>query len=101
VIATFPARKMYRLTVDPAAPQSPAIVPIPDACPTCLPIIALDARDLDGDRRLDLVGIDPRLHVHTALAARGYQFVESVPIATAQPFTVVELSISGARVPAP
>lgn len=97
VVATFPARKVYRIVVDPAAPQSPQITRLPDACPTCPPIIALAARDLDGDHRIDLVGIDAELGVHTALAADGYQLVPSAPIAVpATPFTAVELSISGA-----
>lgn len=97
VIATFPLRKMYRLSVNPSAPQSPMIVPLPDACPACPPLIALAARDLDGDREIDLVGIDPRLGVHTALAADGYRFVESAPIPPPMmPFTAVELSVSGA-----
>ncbi len=96
VIATFPARKMYRISVDPANPQAPVIAQLPDACPACLPIIALAARDLDGDRRLDLVGIDPRLGVHTALAADGHRFVAAAPIAAAMPFGAVELSVSGA-----
>jgi len=96
VVATFPARKMYRIALDPAAPQSPLVTQLPDTCPTCPPIIALAARDLDGDHRLDLVGIDPSLGVHTALAADGYRFTPAAPIPAAQPFTAIELSVSGA-----
>ncbi len=96
-VATFPARKMYRILL---APQGPVVEPLPDDCPLCLPIIALAARDLDGDRRIDLVGIDPRLGVHTALAADGYRFVASAPIPPpAMPFLAVELSVSGAPAP--
>jgi hypothetical protein len=96
-IATFPIRKMYLISVDPSAPQSPMIRQLPDACPACPPLIALAARDLDGDRRIDLVGLDPQLGVHTALAAEGYRFIESAPIPPpAMPFTAVELSVSGA-----
>ena len=90
---------MYRIAVDPADPQSPVIAQLPDACPICPPIIALAARDLDGDRRLDLVGIDPRLGVHTALAADGYRFVASTPIFPGPAFGVVELSVTGAPTP--
>ena len=101
VAATFPARKIFRISVDPRTPQDPSIVLLSDTCPTCAPIIALVARDLDGDRRLDLVGIDTRLHVHTALAAEGHTFRESVPIATALTYVTVELSVSGAPTSAP
>lgn len=96
VVATFPARKIYRITVDPRDAQNPTIVPLSDTCPACAPIIALTARDLDGDRRLDLVGIDNRLHVHTALAAENHTFREQAPITTALTYVTVELSVSGA-----
>jgi hypothetical protein len=96
VAATFPARKVYRIAFDPRDPQNPSIALLPDTCPACAPIIALVARDLDGDRRLDLVGIDTRLHVHTALAAEGHLFREGVPITTALTYVTVELSVSGA-----
>lgn len=68
-------------------------------CATCPPFLALVARDLDGDRALDLVAIDAQLHVHTALAATGYAFVAAQPIAAAITAAVVTTSVSGAPLP--
>jgi hypothetical protein len=100
VVAVIDTGAVYRLTADPAAPA----VQLRAACPACVPLLALAARDLDGDRRLDLIGIDAELGVHTGLAAQGYSLraVAPRPIPPLAPAaTFIALSISGAPLDAP
>lgn len=70
-------------------------------CNTCVPVLALTSRDLDGDRRLDLVAIDGKLNVYTALAAGNYAWSAptAIPTASSTIFFTVNLSVSGAPTP--
>lgn len=67
-------RAIYQLALVPGPPVTTSITTLADDCPTCPPIVALVARDLDGDRQLDLVGLDARLRIYTALSTRGLAF---------------------------
>ena len=97
-IATFEApfggRNVYQVAIrqrDPLVIDTPRI----DTCAACQPFIAMAARALDGDQLVDLIGIDNKLHVWTALSTRGMMFMESVPIATALTVNQVNLSVTG------
>jgi len=90
VFSLFPGRKLFRaalagdaLAIEPLAFPGDSCTctsrcdnqtcPGPDCtctydCDACVPIVAVVARDLDGDRRLDLIAIDARLALYTALA---------------------------------
>jgi hypothetical protein len=67
-------------------------------CSSCVPVLAVVSRDLDGDHLLDLVAIDARLRIYTALAASNFAW--SAPTAIPTTFTgtffTVNVSVSGA-----
>jgi len=77
-VSTFPARHIYELAVLPGAQIGR--VTVADDCPTCLPIIAAVARDLDGDHKLDFIGLDEKLGLYVGLAADGFR-IKQQPIA--------------------
>lgn len=66
-------------------------------CNACLPILGVIARDLDGDHQLDLIAIDARLNVFSALAP-DFVWSEPTPIPTALPGNLAQIftSVSGA-----
>ena len=70
-------------------------------CMACPSVLAVVARDLDGDHVLDLVAIDARLRIYTALAAMGYVFGAPTSIVTPLPaiYDSVDVSVSGAVIP--
>ncbi len=95
IVTSFPTRHTYRVTVAPAV----NVTEIADDCPTCPPIIAATARDLDGDRQLDFIGLDANLRIYTAFTTRGFH-IEEQPIA-ARPtvFPNIAISVTGAPIP--
>jgi hypothetical protein len=102
VIATHPRRALYRTQVR-GTPASTALMPYTfpvEACgATCPPIIAIVARDLDGDHALDVIAIDGDLQVYTGLAADNLQLHAAIKIPTtpaAPGFLVVRTSVTGA-----
>ncbi|MDQ3366938.1 MAG: hypothetical protein M3680_16065 [Myxococcota bacterium] len=117
VLSAFPGRHLYRLRKEPtgivvtplrfpndACSCAPTCTMCPGPncsctydCSACAPILALVARDLDGDHLLDLVAIDAKLQLYTALAP-GYVFGPPVAIPTASPinFFLANVSVSGA-----
>ncbi|NVB77064.1 MAG: hypothetical protein HOV81_01595 [Kofleriaceae bacterium] len=120
VIAPFPNRKLYRMRSDGGveriafpgdsckcvencnANQCPgANCTCNYDCQQCAPILALVTRDLDGDRRLDIVAIDAKLQLYTGLAAESFAF--GMPVALVRPlpmnFVNVNVSIGGAPRP--
>jgi hypothetical protein len=70
-------------------------------CSACVPILAVASRDLDHDRRLDLVAIDAKLQLYTALASGNFAW--SAPVVIPSPFGMnfqnVTLSVTGAPTP--
>jgi hypothetical protein len=67
-------------------------------CSACVTVLAIVSRDLDGDHLLDLVAIDARLRVYTALAANNFAWSAPVAIPTtfAGTFFNANVSVSGA-----
>ena len=67
-------------------------------CALCPPVIAVVARDLDGDHQLDLVAIDAKLQLYTGLARAGLVFGPPVqiPAVLQQPWVNVQTSVAGA-----
>ena len=115
VLAVYPGRKLYRAFADGTVARiafpgdtctcNENCTGCPGAnctctygCNACVPILAVVARDLDGDRMLDLVAIDARLQIFTALAAGGYRFgsATQVPTMTTGNFFSVDVSVTGA-----
>ncbi len=118
IISAWPGRKLFRAT--PGAGNAITAMPMTfpgDSCScqasctmcpgddcsctydctSCVTISALVARDLDGDHRLDLVAIDARLVVYTALAAEDYAWrtAVSIPTTFANTFFNVVTSVGG------
>ncbi len=96
--AAFPARHVYRLTLA-GTPPVLAVALVADECPTCLPIVAATARDLDGDHQLDFIGLDANLRIYTALTTDGFTIKEQPIAARPTLFITVGLSVSGAPIP--
>jgi hypothetical protein len=70
-------RAVYRLTPNPLRPTA---LMFSDTCTTnCIPIIALVARDLDGDHEMDLVAIDANLKIYTALGGQKLGLPQALP----------------------
>lgn len=93
-------RALFRLTVDPLTPAF-AVRQIPDACPTCPEIVAVIARDLDGDHVLDIIGLDAGLRLYTALSSGSDTLIED-PIVRGSlngPFTNVTATVTGVPIP--
>jgi hypothetical protein len=106
VIATFPANpvmeppSLHRAEIagSPLAVTQlsayafPLCVPPPAPCP---PILAVVARDLDGDHRLDVIAIDSELQVYTALGGQ-LQLTRAIKLPTALPAIFdVHTSVTG------
>jgi hypothetical protein len=102
VIATHPQRALYRaqLRGTPASLSlSPYTFPVEACGASCPPIIAVVARDLDGDHALDVIAIDGDLQVYTGLAADNRQLHAAIKIPTtplAPSFVAVRTSVTGA-----
>jgi hypothetical protein len=92
------ARKLFTISIDPGPPATFEAVPIADPCPTCPEIVAVIARDLDGDRTLDLIGLDSNLQIYTMLSG-GPLVIDPFPGSTNGPFTNVLTSVTGAPIP--
>jgi len=118
VISIFPGRKLYRAR---ASGSSVAVDPLPFPgdtctctssctqcpgtdctcnydCSACPMVEAFVARDLDGDRALDLVAIDAKLRVYVALAATGFTWSAPTQLETPLPtsFLTIDVSVAGA-----
>lgn len=67
-------------------------------CSSCVPVLAIVSRDLDADKKLDLVAIDAKLRIYTALAAQSFAWSAptQIPTATTGVFFSVGTSVSGA-----
>jgi hypothetical protein len=113
ILSPFPARKLFR-----ARQQGDAIMVAPLSfpgdncncmanctmcpgnncsctydCSNCVTILGVVARDLDGDHKLDLVAIDARLRIYTALAP-GFTWSAATQIPTTFANTFFSLGIS-------
>jgi hypothetical protein len=104
VISTSPTRGVFEVTVK-ATSNPPALLSAPltitPACagPGCDAILALVTRDLDGDRKLDILAIDGSLHVYLALSTSSTfpTLVDTLQIGTTTTgFGQVHVSVSGA-----
>ena len=95
VIAGYPGRAVWRASIEAGSPDiSP--IPFSDTCPACMPIIAIVTRDLDGDGELDIIGIDSRLGVYTALSSGDGKLARSLPIPDpGMTFNTIETSVTG------
>lgn len=117
IISAFPARKLYRARAQGA---NVIVVPLPfpgDTCQcqascmmcpgascsctydcgTCHTVLAIVARDLDGDHRLDLIAIDSKLKLYTALApAFAWSAPVQIPTTFANTFFSANVSVTGA-----
>jgi hypothetical protein len=103
IVATSPTQAVYRFKVFKGPPAGVSRTSIalsgPDVCPsvTCQPILAVVARDLDGDGKLDVVAIDAELRLFVGFAKDGLAtLTETKPIATATSFVAVHTSVTGA-----
>jgi hypothetical protein len=118
VFATFPDRRLYRTygngDVEPlpfpgacsCGKTCTGGCPGPDCtctynCNTCVPVLAIVSRDIDGDHVLDLIAIDAKLQLYIAKAMNGYQWggATGVPTAFPNPFFSIDVSVSGAPIP--
>jgi hypothetical protein len=112
VVGTFPERHLYRIALQGTAVVATRMTFPGDTCTCtkmcsggnctydcggCPTILALAARDLDGDHALDLIAIDAKLRLYTATAASGFTFGAPTPLIVMLPanYTSIELSISG------
>jgi len=119
VIAVYPDRKLYRarlmsgtVVVEPLAVPGACTCPTdvctncpgPDCkctydCSTCATFAAIAVRDVDGDHQLDIIAIDSRLRMYTALAP---SFVFGAATAFISPlpavYDAVDVSIAGAPI---
>ncbi|HEX3763009.1 MAG TPA: hypothetical protein VHW23_30140 [Kofleriaceae bacterium] len=106
VLATFPASpateppSLHRAEIATSplglARLSSYVFPSCGAAP-CPPILAVVARDLDGDHQLDVIAIDSELQVYTALGSQ-LQLTRAIKLPTTLtlPVTEVHTSVSGA-----
>lgn len=95
VMAGFPGRTLWRAALEAGTPD---IAPIAFAspCPSCGPILAVVTRDLDGDGELDIVGIDGRLGIYTALSTGDGKLARALPIPDpGMTFNTIETSVTG------
>lgn len=116
-ISLYPGRKMYLVTLDDGVPV-PRQIPFPeDSCScdkkdcdangnackfncqitNCPPVLAMVARDLDGDHRTDLIAIDASLRIYHAFAP-DFAWQGPAPIPTNFPNQLVQITttVSGA-----
>jgi hypothetical protein len=68
-------------------------------CNNCPPILALVARDLDGDHRLDLIAIDAKVRLYIARASTGFTWEGPTLVNPTYQgvFFSLDISVSGAR----
>lgn len=106
VIATFPANpvmeppSLHRAEIASsplAVTQLSAYAFPPCGAAQCPPILAVIARDLDGDHQLDVIAIDSELQVYTALGGQ-LQLTRAIKLPTALP-TVFDVRTSVTGVP--
>jgi hypothetical protein len=90
-----PTRRIYKIPVDPPA----AAIMLADDCPTCDALIAIIARDFDGDHELDIVGFDAQLHIYTALSTQGLAFVRDTFPGRPTVFQTLNTSVTGVPTP--
>jgi hypothetical protein len=64
----------------------------------CPPILAVVARDLDGDHQLDIIAIDSELQVYTALGSQ-LQLTRAIKLPVTLPMAVFEVRTSVTGVP--
>ena len=102
VIASHPLRALYRAVLrgsPPNAMVSQYVFPMAPCATagTCPPILAVVARDLDGDHALDVIAIDADLQVFTGLAKDNLTLRAAIKIPTAMPaaFLAVRTSVTG------
>jgi hypothetical protein len=111
VVGTYPERHLYRIGMAGTDAVASRIAFPGDTCTciksgtgtntaydcnACPPILAVVARDLDGDHVLDLVVIDAKLRLYTATAARSFTFDSGVPLlAMPASYTSIDVSVSG------
>lgn len=93
-------RKEFRFTFDTATKQVTA-VPLTDLCSgsTCTPIVAMFARDLDGDGRLDVIGLDTNLQIYVVLAGDASVRTMPLTITTQGKFTNLFGTVTGSLIP--
>jgi hypothetical protein len=103
IASTAPTQAIYRVKVMKGPQIAVSFTSIgltgPDVCPaaSCTPILAVVARDLDGDHGLDVVAIDAQLHLFVGYSRDGLTtLAETTPITTATTFTAVRTSVSAA-----
>ena len=97
IVTSFPVRHIYRVAVS-GPPAAISRTDVADDCPTCPPIIAATARDLDGDRQLDFIGLDENLRLYTALTTKGFRVIDQLIAPRPTRFTNVGISVSGAPI---
>ncbi|HEX3473760.1 MAG TPA: hypothetical protein VHT91_01900 [Kofleriaceae bacterium] len=105
VIAEFPASPMvaptlHRVEVTGSTldlAQAAMYTLPPCTTGTCPPIVAVVARDLDGDHQLDIIAIDSELNVYTALGSQ-LQLSRAIKLPVTLPMAVFEVrtSVTGA-----
>ena len=94
-MSSFPDRGMWRVGIDNGDPNITQ-VPFAQVCAGCAPIIAVVTRDLDGDRELDIIGIDTRLGIYTALSTGDGKLARTLPIPDPNmTYTTIEASVTG------
>jgi hypothetical protein len=118
VMGKFPGRTMYR--VEPDGTATPFPFPNPTMCgctynevmcpgPTCEfrwncnscpAVLAMIARDLDGDHKLDLIAIDAKLALYVAKAETGYVWggPKQIPTTFQNVFFSAVVSVTGTKV---
>ena len=105
VIATFhagaamepPSLRRAQIAASPlAVTQLSAYAFPPCGAAPCPPLLAVIARDLDGDHQLDVIAIDSELQVYTALGGQ-LQLSRAIKLPTALPAVFdVRTSVTGA-----
>lgn len=94
-------RAVFKLVPGPQPQQIPQATALAftDTCTTaCVPIIALVARDLDGDHEMDLVAIDADLRIYTALGGAKFGLPQALPTSLTG-LAQLKVSVSGTLKP--
>ena len=118
LVTTYPGRQLFRGFLDSGdlvleripfpndsckCTRDCTTLPCDHDCSGCLQLLAVIARDLDGDHALDIVAIDARLRVFHAFASTGFQFVPGpvLPTALGNPegFILIGTSVAGVPIP--
>jgi hypothetical protein len=106
VIAEFPSGPtvppaLHRVEVTGSSldlPQASAYTFPPCSAAPCPPILAVIARDLDGDHQLDVIAIDSELQVYTAFGGQ-LQLTRAIKLPVTLPSAVFEVRTSVTGVP--